>query len=105
MLPTLSLLPVHPILSAVWCDPSPPAALLRSLAPTNALSQPPDSPPAPPTAAPSTQTNFINDAFVQAREDIADAKDEAETVYFNESHQVGGGGGAVGGSWVGGRCC
>ncbi|KAI8473883.1 MAG: hypothetical protein J3K34DRAFT_160638 [Monoraphidium minutum] len=30
-------------------------------------------------------TNAINDAFSQAREDIADARDDAETVYFNES--------------------
>ncbi|GBF95252.1 hypothetical protein Rsub_08283 [Raphidocelis subcapitata] len=33
------------------------------------------------------ETSAINDAFVQAREDIADARDDAETTYFNESHK------------------
>lgn len=47
------------------------------------------------------RTAAINDAFAQAREDIADARDDAETVYFNESAQVM----VVLTVWVGGCGC
>lgn len=33
------------------------------------------------------QLDEVNDLFVDARDLIEDARDEAETVYFNEAHQ------------------
>ena len=33
------------------------------------------------------QVDEVNDLFVEARELIEDARDEAETVYFNDAHK------------------
>ena len=33
------------------------------------------------------QIDLVNDLFVEARDLIEDARDEAETVYFNDAHK------------------
>lgn len=46
----------------------------------------PPSPPTPPP--PSRQVDRINELFAEAREEIENAKEDAETVYFNESAEA-----------------